>query len=628
MWPVLFYGEERIPEIRRKIALLGWARHLYGRMLSESREVLGSSPRLHPGHPGWRHDFYSPNTGAHLVFDPGNSKAFRDPTDGSLVTGEPQREAWVLLQHERLYRLMRSLGVLYRLTGKREYSDWVAGGIVCAADYFRRAERGDRYGAVYFQPLYDAQVIGLLADAYDLTRDSCSFEPWAHEHIRRALFEGGSSSLLAYHRVARAHNITCYVTAAIGTLGALLDEPDLVAMALSEEETGFQGLLREGLRRDPEGRSDGMWYEGTTFYHLYAMCPLFCLYELAKRQGLTRDRLSDIHEDLVAMARAPALLVDERLRLPWLGDLGFPAHPGLRSFAHLYEYSAGMLDPGFSAVLTSCEARRGRAGLAALAFGPDVIRDRWAPRGPSFLGQGGIAVLRAAYRGASYYVLLRSGRHGGGHDHRDKLQLVVHGMGQVIAPDLGTAGYSLRDFKTYCASTLGHNTLMVDEADQSKVADAALVMDSPFSARGTVRDAYPGVVLERRVKLDPPRVLVYDAFSSAVSHRYSWVFHARGSLEVKAEKVRGRVDLPRLPCEGQYAFFRNRTDLGTVRRALAMWKIRDNLGLLCDVRWDRPFECIVGTTPNNPMDSDLGTMVLRCRGSRRRVRAEFNLVVR
>ena len=626
VWPCLFFGTERIPEVRRKIALLGWARHLYARMLKESRCVLRSPPQLRQGRPGWRHDFYSPHTGAHLAFDPLQADGFRDPSDGSLVTGEPQRAAWVLLQHERLYRLMRSLAVLYQLTRRQEYSDWVARGVLSAADFFQRAERNHPYGATYFQPLYDAQVITLLANAYDLTRDSPSFEPGAHEHIRRVLFEGGSSSLLAYQRVSKVHNITCYVAAAIGTLGALLDEPALLGMALSEEESGLQGLLREGLGRDPEGRSDGMWHEGTTFYHIYAMCPLFCLHELARRWGLHPGRLSGIHRDLVAMARAPTLLVDERLRLPWLGDLGFPEHPGLRSFSHIYEYAAGMLDPSFSAVLASCEAGLGRAGLTALAFGPDLASGRGVPQAPSFLPDGGIAVLRSKDKLGSLYVLLRSGRHGGGHDHRDKLQIVMHGMGEVIAPDLGTAGYSLKDFKDYCSSTLGHNTLMVDEADQSQVADADLFIDSRCSAKGVLRDAYQGVVLERKVVLDPPCVLVDDTFSSPDSHRYSWVFHAKGKLEVQVDGARRAVQLPPLPNEGPYGFFRSRTSLGTARRALATWEIGEGLSLLCDVRWDAPFECTAGTTPNNPMTSDLGALVLRCPGSRRQVRAEFRIV--
>jgi len=560
-----------------------------------------------------------------LVFDPRQPEAFRDPADGSLVTGETHRAAWVLLEHERLYRLMRSVAVLYRLTGKQQYSDWVAEGILGAADFFQHAERRGRYGTVYFQPLYDAQVITLLANAYDLIRDSWSLEAWAHEHIRKALFQSGSSGLLKYLRGARAHNITCYVAAAVGTLGAILDEPDLLWMALSEEETGLQGLLRKGLRRDGQGRTDGTWYEGTTFYHLYAMCPLFCLYELAKRWGLDGAALSEIHDALIAMARVPVLLADERLRLPWLGDLGFPEHPGLTSFAHLYEYAAGMLDRTFLAVLRACEAGQGRAGLAALSFGPDRLSSPLRHEPSSLLGQGGIAVLRAATRRGHYYALLKAGTHGGGHDHRDKLQVVFHAMGEVIAPDLGTAGYSLEDFKLYCASTLAHNALLVDELDQSPVADAGVSMDSASSASGVVRDAYPGVCLERRVMLDPPRILVDDAFSSAAGHRYCWVFHAKGKLDVEVHRARTPLELPPLPCEGPFRFFRSRVEMGTVRRASARWTIRRDLSLLCDVRWDGPFECTIGTTPSNPMTSSLGTMFLRCPGRRRRARAAFRL---
>ena len=626
VWPGLFFGSERVPEIRRKIECLPWARDMFGTMIEESSTVLTRPPQLPPGRPGWRHDFYSPRTTEHLVYDPADGKRFLDPSDGSAVTGEAQEAAWILLTHERTYRLMRSMGLLYQLTHKRRYCDWVADGMTKAVDFFRRTPRNEgRHGALYFQPLYDAQVILLLSNSFGLTCSGPCYETGQKEDILRTIFEAGSRSLLTHQKASDTHNITCYVTAATGALGIILDRPGYVERALSEDHMGLRGLLVHGLRRDSEGRRDGFWFEGTTFYHLYAMCPLFYLFELAKASGMDRGSLSRARRDLVAMARAPTLLIDDRTHLPWLGDLGSPLFPGLRSYAHLYEYAAGALELAFSGTLSACLPRGERAGLTSLAFGPDHLAYDGIRNKSELLPASGIATLQASGKDGPFYVMFRSGRHGAGHDHLDKLEIIIHALGEVIAPDIGTAGYSLREFKTYCVSTFAHNTLMVDEGNQKRVDDAILEMIGPREVRGVIRDAYEGVVLERRVTLDPPRILVFDSFASSERRALGWVFHARGEIEVDVSESGSDFELPPLPEEGPMAFLSHRSTFRPVQGLKARWRVDENLCLSCEASWDKAFECTVGDTPSNPMTTRLGTLVMRSAGRKAEVRTEFTV---
>ena len=215
VWPSLFFGVERVPAIKRKLGSSEWAGRMMQRMVEEADVLIKNPPHLPAGRPGWRHDFYSPRSAEHLVYDP-DSELSVDPWDGSGVEGDAQRAAWVLLTHERTYRLMRSLGLIYQVTGNRSYSDWVADGLRRAVEFFEGTPRSESgHGAIYFSPLYDAQVVLLTANAYDLTKESPSYEPGEGEVVLRKIFEGGSRSPLSYHSSAKTHNITCYVSAAL-----------------------------------------------------------------------------------------------------------------------------------------------------------------------------------------------------------------------------------------------------------------------------------------------------------------------------------------------------------------------------------------------------------------------------
>jgi len=625
VWPSLFFGSERIEGVRKKLGVAGWARDMQRGMVAEAEVLLGSPPSLPPGKPGWRHDYYSPRSAEHLEFDPG-SRVFKDPSDGSRVKGHEQESAWILLMHERTYRLMRSVGLLYGLTGDERYSDWVAQGMRRAVEFFRTAPRNEsKHGALYFSPLYDAQVILLASNAYDLTAESSSYGPGDREEILGTIFEDGSRSLLSHHGSAKTHNITAYVSAAIGATGSVLGDGDLVDLSLSEDPRGLFGLLSNGLRRDGSGRSDGFWFEGTTFYHFYAMFPLFYLYELARRLGFPGD-LDGIRRDLSDMARAPLVLSDQDLRLPWFGDLGSERMTGLPLFEHVYEYAASRLDPSFSRVIPECILRGAGRGLPALVFGPPIL-----PGTPGRIARGhlpltGVAILRGEDRGTPYYVAMRAGNHGAGHDHFDRLGMVIHAGGSNLAPDIGTAGYSLRSFKEYCVSTLAHNTLMVDEVNQGRVGSSSLRC-SGSRAIGRASDAYPGVALERRLELDPPRIWVEDTVICESGHSLAWIFHAQGGVKLIGAGSPSESTLPPMPGDGPFGFLDITGTLLAEDFVRASWQVSDDITLELTARWEGSCECNIGTSPSNPMTNRLGTLIIRKIGRTLAIQSEFRVSI-
>lgn len=672
VWPTLFFGSDRLDEIRRKVEEVPWAREAFHRWQAEAAQVLAEPPQLPIEPIGWRHDFYSPTTAEHLLFDPAQPDAYVDPWDQTVYSGasasqftaiDARRRAWALLVHERTYRLMRSVGVLYGLTGDEHYAEWVALGMRRAVEMFRRhdfRQENTRSRALYFQMLYEAQVLLLLANAYELTRLSPAYSEADHAQIRAEVFEAGMPYQIEFLDSPAPPNMMCYSSAALATVADVFERPDWRQLAFEHPRSGLFAILANELKVDEHGQVDGFWAEGTQFYHFYSICPLVTLFERAQREHsagrldtaaagavLTWEEASARFESLF---RAPAMMADDRLRLPAFGDLGAPKVLSLRLYRHLYEFAAGQLSADVYRPLLSRIYSTGvpRSSLAAVAYGTDSLSEVSAPgeetRGAldptldllrersTIFPASGIAVLRfanagdARNAGGQWQVFFRAGAHGQGHDHMDKLSFGLHAGGEVVTADLGTAGYGLKEFTSFCRSTFAHNTLMVDEQSQGKVTRAHLRSGTDWAA-GLIEDAYPDVRLERTLALRPPYLLIEDRCDSETEHRYSWMLHLYGSLAVHTRKgaAERRLNLPPLPDAGPLSWFANQR-VGQADDALwADWRVRDGLWVRLWVTSDGPFEWTVGQTPGNPIPDRRSTLLLRAPGTNRRFRAALEV---
>lgn len=179
----------------------------------------------------------------------------------------------------------------------------------------------------------------MLAHAYGLTVDSVAYSEDDHRAIRAEIFEEGIPYQLRFLEETGVHNMACYVSAAVGTVGHLLGRGEWVDLGLNDGKIGLRALLERG-------EVDGFWFEGTMFYHYYSLCPLITLFELDREIGGMLHSDSHLRHRFMKLFDAPIQLSDPELRLPALGDLGAPRVMSLRAYRHVYEYAAGQLDAG------------------------------------------------------------------------------------------------------------------------------------------------------------------------------------------------------------------------------------------------------------------------------------------
>lgn len=80
----------------------------------------------------------------------------------------------------------------------------------------------------------------------------------------------------------------------------------------------------------------------------------------------------------------------------------------------------------------------------------------------------GYYVMRSDWRKDANFLVLDAGPLGAGHDHQDKLNVVLYAYGQEILYDGGGGSYEHSPWRNYAVSTFGHNTILVDGLPQMR----------------------------------------------------------------------------------------------------------------------------------------------------------------
>jgi hypothetical protein len=91
------------------------------------------------------------------------------------------------------------------------------------------------------------------------------------------------------------------------------------------------------------------------------------------------------------------------------------------------------------------------------------------PEGTSLaLPYAGYYVMRTGWEPDAVWALFDGGPFGYGHQHEDKLNLLLHAYGQLLLTEGGNYAYDSSEMRRYVLSTRAHNTIRVDGKDQNR----------------------------------------------------------------------------------------------------------------------------------------------------------------
>lgn len=84
----------------------------------------------------------------------------------------------------------------------------------------------------------------------------------------------------------------------------------------------------------------------------------------------------------------------------------------------------------------------------------------------NILPYSGYVTFRSDWSKDAFWCLFNAARFGFGHQHEDKLEVLIHAYGEYLLPEAGRAAYDGSKLFNYSLLTNGHNTVMTDGLSQ------------------------------------------------------------------------------------------------------------------------------------------------------------------
>lgn len=470
------------------------------------------------------------------------------PTCGKAYDDERTLLAYETRRHDVLNGAVLTLAQAWHCSGRDDDAREVWRVLQRYAELHPTWKRHDRWGrkgmlAViggkrYSQSLDDAYGIIKLAQAYDLIYDWSGITPQARERVETDFFAATVASIYQMYLVydGRNNHMTWF-NAAAATVGTVLGRTDMLERALN----GPKGLRVQFVE---SVTAEGLWYEGATAYHFYALQAILQTVDAVQGGGvdLTGNPV------LKKLFRTPLELAYPNGQLPAINDSDRSSIAGHR---RIYAFAAQTWPD---------------ADLKAFAESGTL------PTYPSRLYEdAGLVYLRRGSGIRAVTAILDFGQHGGHHGHPDKLNLMLYAQGQELFLDPGRLTYRCPEHTSWTRQSVAHNTVVIDRSSQRAKAGMMLqFVPGPMFDIAVARadEVYRGVSLERALVLFDHVLIDLFRVSSQQTHTLDWLLHGNASLTVNGV---GEPYRPPLGNESGYQHLTNLMRHDSAALLIANW---------------------------------------------------------
>lgn len=261
-------------------------------------------------------------------------------------------------------------------------------------------------------------------------RDSPSFTPDAQWIYGKMMRDQAAFLAAGLQDQTRTGNWVTDECAGLYTVGALFPE---MKTAAAWRAAAVQRLTLESTRTfEP----DGMESELAPGYHYGAASQLKSPYDMARLNNLPIP--DSFRATILNAYRAPVVVMDQTGHVVPTNDstsinVRYPSRDAL---------TLGD-DP-----LLKWAATNGREGTQ--------------PPDSTMLPDAGFYAMRSGWEGWDAFIFFRAGPPGTGHEHQEKLEVVMRAWDANLLFDPGTYTYDKSQFRRYFIATPSHNTIIVD----------------------------------------------------------------------------------------------------------------------------------------------------------------------
>lgn len=485
------------------------------------------------------------------------------------------------VRHKKNWFVLQKAGLLYQILDDEKYAKYVKDMLMEYEALYKTLPlhpktRSYARGKLFWQCLNDSNWLVYVSQAYDCiynylseeernTLETNLFKPFA-DHI-------SVDSPQFYQRV---HNHSTWGNAAVGMIGLVMDNQELIDRALY----GIKDLKLDTKKKDDDGgflnkdgkagflanieepfSPDGYYNEGP-YYQRYAMYPFLVFAE----------GLHNVKPELKIFEYKEGVLLKSINALLNLSDADgefFPLNDGQKGMSYYtgalvtavdVSYHFGTQEPG----LLSIAKAQDRVLLddSGLAVALGIKNDKVEPFNKKSINlsdgpkgtQGGVAILR----NENIELVFKYAAQGSSHGHYDKLSYSLHEKGEEVLQDYGLSrfvnieqkggGNYLKENKTWAKQTIAHNTVTQNETshfngkyDIGSLHHSVLNYFSSENenvqvASAKESNAYPGTEMLRTMALlkdddfEKPYLLDIMKVTSATANQYDFPYYFFGQV--------------------------------------------------------------------------------------------------
>ena len=489
-------------------------------------------------------------------------------------------------QHKLNYITMQKAGVLFQLLGDEKYAFFVKEMLMQYAKMFPTLKRHPQIrsyarGKLFWQCLNDSNWLVYTSQAYDCIYNWLSKKET--DYLNKTLFKPYANflSVETPQYFNRIHNHSTWGNVAVGMIGLVMDDAELIHSALyglnienidlavKDNDGGFifdkDGKAGFLANLDASFSPDGFYTEGP-YYQRYAMYP-FLVFAEALQNKKPELNIFEYKEGVLIKA------VDALLNLTDVDGKFFPLNDGQKGMSYYTSSLVSAVDIAYyygnkNPALLSIAKKQDKVQLDAtgLSVALGLKENKEQPFVKKSLeltdgtkgNEGGIGILRHLKGDETLALVMKYTGQGLSHGHYDKLSFSMYENGNEVLQDYGLSrfvnieqkngGGYLKENKTFAKQTIAHNTIVQDQTSHfnndfttgSKHHSEKYVFDvsNPnfqiVSAKE--KNAYPETEIHRTMimvmdnDLEKPFVIDINKIESNQKHQYDLPFYYFGQI--------------------------------------------------------------------------------------------------
>ncbi|MFI3254603.1 MAG: heparinase II/III family protein [Eubacteriales bacterium] len=496
----------------------------------------------------WGHIYFCNDDGGRLIYNHKEKNVHRCEVCGQVFQSEEYDGVWQYFYRNQAIVVSLVSALCFKATGNKEFLDYTKDIITFYADHYLEFEihrkEGDHYkdyetmawGSSRIMPQgLNESIVGIrVAQAYEIIKEDID------DAFKTKIFDWFQEMCrLLKPQVDQIHNIRVWNDAAIGIMGFVCGDKELVDFAFNGE-FGLNNQMAQGVTKDY------FWYEGSTHYNYFLLEGVCYLVLFAHLYNYEMD--AKCKDTILKMYEKGAEFTFDNGYFPNPND-GWP-DLNLKTYSYQYHTMARVAGENSKLgniikAIEKIEAPRTILPLSDAYYLNNITPVEKLLFNPDFDYNNYKEIERAEtnYPNSNYTMLrngklnlfLKYGLNAKSHAHPDIMGIeVVYGKTR-ISRDLSNAGYRSRLCNEWHRKTLCHNTVVCDGEDIASFQPGECLEygDHHVKARaGVYPEENHNVFYGREITIGTNTVEDTFTVESKDSHNYDYVYHLESQFKV------------------------------------------------------------------------------------------------